>query len=111
MEYKPTSITVYQPFMSQQAFRDFLKLPSEESAIKIGLHDLLEVAKVVAIDGRVSCGCFEKKLIGFRLQCQILKVESQELREVYFAEWKQLPKSEQVTGNNDEVAKEQREAE
>lgn len=79
MEYKPTSITVYQPFMSQQAFRDFLKLPSEESAPKIGLHDLLEMAKVVAIDGLVSCGCFEKELIGFRLQCQILKVESQEL--------------------------------
>jgi hypothetical protein len=106
MEYKPTSITVDQPFMSQQAFRDFLKLPSEESAQKIGLHDLLEVAKVVIRDELVSCGCSENELTGFRIECQVLKGESQELGEVYSAEWKQLPQSEQVTGNNNEVAEE-----
>lgn len=97
MEYKPTSITVDEPFMSQQAFRDFLKLPSEESAIKIGLHDLLEVAKVVIRDELVSCGCSENELTGFRIECQVLKDENQELGEVYAVEWKQLPQSERVT--------------
>lgn len=109
MEYQPTSITVDKPFMSQQAFRDFLKLSSEESAPKIGLHELLEVAKVVIRDELVSCGCSENELTGFRIECQVLKGASQELGEVFSVEWKQLPQSEQVTGSNDEVVEQQSE--
>jgi hypothetical protein len=104
MEYKPTFITVDEPFMSQQAFRDFLKLPSEYSAQKIGLYDLLEVAKVVIRDELVSCGCSENELTGFRIECQVLKDESKELRETYLVEWKQTSQSEQVTKNKDEMS-------
>lgn len=103
MEYQPTSITVDEPFLSQQAFRDFLKLPSEESAIKIGLHDLLEVAKVVIRDELVACGCSENELTGFQLKCKVSQIGNKNLAEDYTVEWHHSP--QEVSENNQEVWK------
>lgn len=106
MESNSKSINIDEPFLSQQAFRDFLKLPSEESAPKIGLRDLLEVAKVVIGHELNCCGCSEKELIGCRLEYQISKEESQEAGEIYSVQWNRTPQSEMITENEEEISKE-----
>lgn len=107
MEYKATSITVDKCFMEQQAFRDFLKLPSQDPTPKIGLHDLLEVAKLVIRNELVSCGCSEKELIRFQLEYQVSQDESQEPGEIYSVEWCQSPQSKKATDNKNEIPEEQ----
>lgn len=106
MEYKQTSITVDKSFMEQQAFRDFLKLPSEEPSPKIELHNLLEVAKVVVRNELISCGS-EKELIGLRLECQVSKNENQESAETYTFEWSQLRQDKGVAENKEGISEEQ----
>ncbi|MBD1839581.1 hypothetical protein [Coleofasciculus sp. FACHB-501] len=99
------SINLDEPLMSQQAVRDFLKLPFEEAVPKIGLHDLLEVAKVVVRNELVSCGCLENELIGCRIECQVSQVDNPKLGEVYLTEWSQLP--QEVAENNEETVEAQ----
>jgi hypothetical protein len=106
MESESKSINVNEPFLSQQAFRDFIKLPSEEPVPKIGLRDLLEVVKVVIKHELNCCGCSEKELIGCRLEYTIPKEESQELRESYSIEWSHIPQSEMITEDEEEISKE-----
>jgi hypothetical protein len=107
MESKSKSLNIDEPFLSQQAFRDFLKLPSEESAPKIGLRDLLEVAKVVIRHELNCCGCSEKELIGCRIEYQISKEKSQEPEEVYSVEWSQIPQPEKRTEDENKIPEDQ----
>jgi hypothetical protein len=107
MKSESKFINVDEPFLSQQAFRDFLKLPSEESAPKIGLRDILEIAKVVIIHELNSCGCSEKELIGCRLEYQISKEDSQEAGEVYSVQWSQIPQSEKRTEDENKISEDQ----
>lgn len=107
MESESKSINVDEPFLSQQAFRDFLKLPSEEPAPKIGLRDLLEVVKVVIRHELNCCGCSEKELIGCRLEYQLSKEESQETGEIYSVHWSHIPQSEKRTEDENKISEDQ----
>ncbi|MBD2001988.1 MULTISPECIES: hypothetical protein [Cyanophyceae] len=107
MEYKPTPITIDKCFIEQQAFRDFLKLPSEEPAPKIGLRDLLEVTKLVIRNELVSCGCSEKELIKFQLEYQVSQDESQEPGEIYSVEWCQSPQFKKAIEDKNGITEEQ----
>jgi hypothetical protein len=107
MESESKSINVDKPFLSQQAFRDFLKLPSEEPVSKIGLHDLLDVAKVLIRHELNCCGCSEKELIGYRIEYQISKEKSQETGEIYSVQWSQIPQSEKRTEDENKISEDQ----
>ena len=104
MKSESKSINVDEPFLSQQAFRDFLKLPSEEPAPKIGIYDLLEVAKLVIRNELDCCGCSEKELISCRLEYQISKEENKELGEIYSVQWNQIPQFEKTTEDEEKIS-------
>ncbi len=109
MEFESKFINIDEPFLLQQAFRDFLKLPSEEPVPKIGLRELLDVAKVLIRHELNCCGCSEKELIGCRIEYQVLKEESQEPGEIYSVQWSQIPQSEKRTEDENKISEDQSE--
>ncbi len=100
------AINVDEPFLSQKAFRDFIKLPSDEPSPKVGVHNLLKVTREVIKHELVSCGCSEAELIGCQLEYEIAQESSQETGEIYSFKWNQISESKKTTEDVEEIPEE-----
>jgi hypothetical protein len=88
MKGKPISINLDEPLLSQPAVRKILKLPSTGPLPKIGLHSLLEVAKLAIRNELAAGGGSEKDLVELQLECQVAPPGSDEPEENYSVRWR-----------------------
>lgn len=88
MESKKEFINLNEPWMEQQAFRDFLKQLNEQPKSEIDLNDLLQAAKAVIENELVARGYSAQEFVGINLKCQVVQKENiEQIANTYSAEW------------------------
>ncbi|WP_190433262.1 hypothetical protein [Trichocoleus sp. FACHB-46] len=95
-------IDLEQPLTEQESVKELLNL-SEGKVGRLGLDQLLEIAKVAIKNELVACGSSADELVGLRLEFHCFGESDEGLRETYVLEWGQ--KNQQKEDNPHQLEK------